>query len=135
MMLCKRRHADTPIRRYVNPLWESQATPLVYDIAFDKRRPLPDLALFRSGPNVSSAEFCDTDKAADPDLIWLLQLHKAGIGSATLRVIDRAVLPLAVTLLRQARYKNKPNNRKLPLRWIRIVDIGLLFSFSGRRLA
>jgi hypothetical protein len=91
--------------------------------------------LLRSGPNVISAEFCDTDKATDSNPIWLLQLHKTGIGSATLRVIDRTVLPLAVTFLRKARYKNKPNNRKLAFRWIRIVDIGLLFPFSRRRLA
>src|ERR1700730_8581418 len=148
MILRKRRHADTPIRFPSRPIFNATlwghgpAGWLFFRPAAAGRhhhlcaRGIQVIdPLLRSGPNVISAEFCDTDKATDSNLIWLLQLHKTGIGSATLRVIDRTVLPLAVTFLRKARYKNKPNNRKLAFRWIRIVDIGLLFPFSRRRLA
>ena len=85
--------------------------------------------LLRSGPNVSSAEFCDTNKAADTNLIWLLQLHKTGIGSATLRIIDRAVLPLAVTSLRKARYKNKPDNNQSQQQILKARSVHLVFTF------
>ena len=88
-----------------------------------------------SGPNVVPAKQYDTDKSADFDLVWALEVHRTGISGAALRIIDRAILPASVTLPHKTRDKNKPDNRMVAFRWIRIVNIGFLFPFTGLRLA
>jgi hypothetical protein len=91
--------------------------------------------LVRSRPNVISAHECNTNKPAELDSVWPLQFHKAGIGFAALRVVNCPVLPASVAFLRKARYEDKPDDRMVTFLWIRIVNIGLLFSVSRLRLA
>jgi hypothetical protein len=91
--------------------------------------------LVRSGPKVVSTHHCNTNVPADFDPVWSLQFHKAGIGSAALRIVDRPVLPASVTCLRKARYEDKPDDRMAALLWIGVVNIGLCFSLSRLRLA
>src|ERR1700730_1495131 len=90
--------------------------------------------LVRSGPNVISAHRCNTNIAADLDLVWPLQFHQTGIGFAALRIVNRPVLPASVTFLRKARYEDKPHDRMAAFLRIRIVNIGLFFSLSRLRL-
>jgi hypothetical protein len=90
--------------------------------------------LVRSGPNVISAQQCNSNKPTDFDLVWSLQFHRTGIGSAALRIVNRPVLPANVTFLRKARYEDKPNDRMAAFLRIRIVNIGLFFSLSRLRL-
>ena len=86
--------------------------------------------LVRSDPKVVSTHEFDPKKPAKLDLVWALQFHKAGIGPATLRVIDSPVFPASATFLRKARYKDKSDDRMVAFLWIRIVNIGLFFSLS-----
>ncbi len=91
--------------------------------------------IVRSGPSVVSAHECNTNIPTDLDLVWSLQFHKTGIGFAALRVVNRPVLPASVTLLRKARYEDKPDDRMAAFFWIRVVNIGLFFSLTRLRLA
>jgi hypothetical protein len=91
--------------------------------------------LVRSGPKVVSTHECNTNVPADFDLVWSLQFHKTGIGSAALRIVNRPVLPASVTFLRKARYEDKPDDRMAALLWIRVENIGLFFSLTRLRLA
>jgi hypothetical protein len=90
--------------------------------------------LVRSDPKVVSTHQWDPKKPAKPDLVWPLQFHKAGIGPATLWVIDGPILPASVTFLRKARYEDKADDGMATFLWVRIVKIGLCFSFSRLRL-
>src|SRR5258708_12833696 len=91
--------------------------------------------IVRSGPSVVSAHECNTKIPADFDVVWSLQFHKTGIGFAALRVVNRPVTPASVTLLRKARYEDKPDDRTAAFFWIRVVNIGLFFSLTRLRLA
>ena len=66
--------------------------------------------LVRSDPKIVSTHQWDPKKPAKFDPVWPLQFHKAGIASATLRVIDSPVLPASVTFLHKARYEDKPDD-------------------------
>src|SRR5258708_35312771 len=91
--------------------------------------------IVRSGPSGVSAHERNTNIPADFDLVWSLQFHKTGIGFAGLRVVNRPGLPASITLLRQARYEDKPDDRSAAIFWIRVVNIGLFFSLTRLRLA
>jgi hypothetical protein len=90
--------------------------------------------LVRSSPNVISAHQCNSNKPTDFDLVWSLQFHKTGIGSAALRIVDRPIVPASVAFLCKAGYEDKPDDRMAAFLWIRIINIGLFFSLSRLRL-
>jgi hypothetical protein len=83
--------------------------------------------LVRSSPNVISAHQCNSNKPTDFDLVWSLQFHKTGIGSAALRIVDRPIVPASVAFLCKAGYEDKPDDRMAAFLWIRIINIGLFF--------
>ena len=82
-----------------------------------------------AGPDIRASDERNPDEASHIDLLRAIKLHGTGVSIPAFGIVDRAVFPTSLALLRETGEENQPDDRPFPFRGVRIVDVCFILSF------